>query len=78
MSEVFNKDYLVQYITKIERLELEKSNLAEEIKDVMQDAKNNGFDIKTLRQVLKLRKMDKEKLEQEDELLALYREAVGI
>lgn len=78
MSEVFVKDQLVQYITKVENLEKEKQNISEDIKEVLQDAKNNGFDLKTMKYILKLRKMDPDKIAEEDVLIELYREAVGI
>jgi uncharacterized protein (UPF0335 family) len=78
MGEVFTKDQLIQIITKIENLELEKSNIQQDLKEVFADAKNNGFDIKTIKHVLKLRKMDKDKLAESEALIELYREAVGV
>jgi uncharacterized protein (UPF0335 family) len=78
MSEVFTREQLLQYITKIENLELEKSNIQQDIKEAFADAKNNGFDVRTLKHVLKLRKMDANKLAEAEALIELYREAVGI
>lgn len=78
MSTSFTKEQLIQYITKIEKLEEEKSAIAEDLKELFLDAKNNGFDIKTMKQVIKIRKKDREKLAEEEELLALYREVVGV
>jgi uncharacterized protein (UPF0335 family) len=78
MNEVFTKEQLVQYITRIEKLEEDKKIIGEDMKELLQDAKNNGFDIKTMKHILKLRRMDREKLAEEDALIELYREAVGV
>lgn len=78
MSEVFTKEQLVQYINRVERLENDKAVIMEDMKEVLGDAKNNGFDIKTIKQVLKIRKMDKNKLAEAEALLELYREALGV
>ena len=78
MSEVFAKEQLVQYITKVERLENDKANVLQDIKEVFADAKNNGFDIRTLKQILKIRKMDKNTLAEAEALLELYRNALNI
>lgn len=78
MSEVFAKDHLVQYISRIEKLEQDKQNISEDIKELLLDAKNNGFDVKTIKHILKLRKMDTQKIAENDALIELYREAVGI
>lgn len=69
---------LLSFIERIERLEEEKSALAEDIKEVYGEAKGVGFDAKTMRKVVKIRKMDSEKRREEDELLELYKSAVGI
>lgn len=78
MTEVIVKEQLRQYINKIEKLEDEKLELTEEIKGVFDEAKSNGFDIKAMRQVLKLRKMDKDDLAQQEAILELYREALDL
>ena len=78
MNEVFTKEQLVQYIIRIEKLQEDKKIIAEDLKELLQDAKNNGFDIKTMKHILKLRKMDRDKLAEEDALIELYREAVGV
>ena len=78
MNQVFTKEQLVQYISRLERLEEDKLAIMQDIKEVLQDAKNNGFDIKTIKHVLKLRKIDREKLAEAEALIELYREAVGI
>lgn len=66
------------FIERVERLEEEKSALAEDIKDIMAEAKAVGFDTKTMRKIIRLRKMDKEKRNEEEELLELYKAAIGL
>jgi uncharacterized protein (UPF0335 family) len=69
---------LLSFLQRIERLEDEKFALSEDIKDVYGEAKANGFDTKTMRRIVKLRKMDLEKRREEDELLELYKAAIGM
>jgi len=69
---------LVSFIERIERLDEEKDNLMEDIREVYGEAKATGFDVKTMRKIVKLRKMDTEKRSEEDDLLNVYKEAVGI
>ena len=71
-------DRLRSFIERIERLEEEKSHLAEDIKEVYAELKGVGFDAKTVRKVVSLRKKDAEKRREEDELLDLYKTAVGM
>lgn len=78
MSEVFVKDHLVQYVSRIEKLEDDKKNIMEDIKEVLADAKNNGFDVKTIKHILKLRRMDSDKIAETDALIELYRDALDI
>lgn len=69
---------LRSFIERIERLEEEKAAIAEDIKDIYGEAKGTGYDVKTLRKIIRLRKMDEEKRREEDELLDLYRAAIGL
>lgn len=69
---------LVSFIERIERLEEEKAALLEDIKEVYAEAKGVGFDVKTIRKVVTLRKMDSEKRRESEELLDLYKSAVGM
>lgn len=69
---------LKAFIERVERLEEEKAALAEDIKDIFAEAKAVGFDTKTIRKVIRLRKMDKEKRQEEEELLELYKAAIGL
>ncbi len=69
---------LKSFLERIERLEEEKSGIADDIKDVYAEAKATGFDTKTMRKLIRLRKMDREKRQEEEELLELYKSAVGM
>ncbi len=69
---------LKAFIERIERLEEEKSGLAEDVRDIYAESKAVGFDVKIIRRVIKLRKMDAEKRREEDELLELYKAAIGL
>lgn len=69
---------LKSFIERVERLEEEKSVIADDIKDIFAEAKAVGFDTKTIRKVIRLRKMDKEKRNEEEELLELYKSAIGM
>lgn len=69
---------LKAYMERIERLEEEKAGISEDIKDIFAEAKGTGFDTKTMRKVLRLRKMDKEKRQEEEEMLELYKSAIGM
>ncbi len=70
--------HLKQLIDKIERLEEEKAELAGEIRDVFGEAKNHGFDVKIIRKILSLRKMDRDELAEHEELLSLYMTALDM
>lgn len=69
---------LRSFLDRIERLEEEKSGIAEDIKDIFAEAKGVGFDVKTIRKILRLRKMEPEKRREEEELEELYKSAIGM
>lgn len=69
---------LQSFLERIERLEEEKAALAEDIKEVYAEAKGVGFEVKIMRRIMKLRKMEPEKRREEDELLDLYMKAIGM
>lgn len=71
-------DQLTQFIERIERLEEEKRALMADIRDVYSEAKGTGFEPKIMRQLIKMRAMDRELLQEQDELLETYRAAVGL
>ncbi len=68
---------LKSVIERIERLEQEKSEIAEQIKEVFAEAKGNGFDVKILRKVVRIRKQDRAKRLEEESILDLYLVAMG-
>ena len=69
---------LKSLIERIERLEDEKRALGEDIKEVYAEAKGNGFDAKIMRQIIKIRKMDKDEHDEQESLLDLYKRALGM
>ena len=68
---------LKSIIERIERLEQEKTEIAEQIKEVFAEAKGNGFDVKVLRKVVRIRKQDHAKRLEEEAILDLYLSAIG-
>jgi uncharacterized protein (UPF0335 family) len=68
---------LKSFIEKIERLEQDKAEIAEVIRETFAEAKSEGFDVKVMRQLIRLRRMKKEEVEEQQELLDLYRHALG-
>lgn len=74
----FAKDQLKAFIERVERLEEEKKATADDIKDVYAEAKGNGFDVKTLRTVVRLRKMDAEERKEAEAILETYLNALGM
>ena len=69
---------LSQYIERIERLEEEKRALMADIRDIYSEARATGFEPKIMRQIIKMRGLDKEVLAEQDILLSSYRVAVGL
>ena len=78
INEVIEADKLKQIISKIETIEEERAESADLLKDAFNEAKPMGFDVKIIKHVLKLRKKDKKKLEEEDSLIELYRGALRV
>ena len=71
-------DQLRQYIERIERLEEEKRNMMADIRDVYAEAKATGFEPKIMRQIVKMRALDRDILAEQDILIATYRDALGL
>ena len=69
---------LRQLVDKIERLEVEKKELQETIKDVFNEAKGEGFDVKILRKLITLRKLRPNDRQEQEELMELYKSALGM
>ena len=74
----FAKDQLKAIIERIERLEEEKKTISDDIRDVYAEAKGNGFDVKTLRVVVRLRKQDINERKEQEALLETYLHALGM
>jgi uncharacterized protein (UPF0335 family) len=68
---------LKSIIDRVERLEQEKAEIAEQIKEVFAEAKGNGFDVKVLRKIVRIRKQDRAKRMEEEAILELYLSALG-
>jgi uncharacterized protein (UPF0335 family) len=71
-------DRLKSFIERIERLEEEKSAIAGDIKEVYSEAKSAGFETKIMRMLVRLRKMDAQERNEQDQLLDVYKQAVGL
>jgi uncharacterized protein (UPF0335 family) len=78
MSDVIAADQLRLFIERIERLEEEKRGMMDDIKDVYLEAKSQGYDTKIMRQVIRLRRMEKDARDEADALLESYRAALGL
>jgi uncharacterized protein (UPF0335 family) len=74
----FAKDQLKAFVERVERLEEEKKGIAEDIRDVFAEAKTNGYDVKALRAVLKLRKQDINERREAEAILETYMHALGM
>ena len=72
------QDVLRSFVERIERLEEEKKNLADDIKDVYAEGKSTGFDVKILRQIVKMRKMEDHERQEQEALVDLYSHALGM
>lgn len=71
-------DQLRLFIERIERLEEEKKGIADDIKDVYLEAKATGYDVKTMRAIIRLRKMENHVRQEAEALLETYKNALGI
>ena len=78
MTEIIEAEKLKQIINKLETIEQERLESSDLLKDVFNEAKSMGFDVKIIKHVLKLRKKDKDALAEEDSLIDLYRGALNI
>jgi uncharacterized protein (UPF0335 family) len=71
-------DRLRSLVERIERLEEERKALGNDIKDIYAEAKSAGFDVKVLRQLIRIRKQEAADVEEQETLLDLYRRAIGM
>lgn len=78
MSDIVAADQLRLLIERIERLEEEKKAMSEDIADVYSEAKATGFDTKTIRKIIELRRMEKHHRDEAEMLLDTYKAALGL
>ena len=74
----FAKDQLKAIIERIERLEEEKKTISDDIRDVYAESKGNGFDVKALRSIVRLRKQDPNERQEQETILETYMQALGM
>jgi uncharacterized protein (UPF0335 family) len=74
----FAKDQLKAIIERIERLEEEKKTISDDIRDVYAEAKGNGFDVKALRTIVRMRKQDENERAEQETILETYMQALGM
>jgi uncharacterized protein (UPF0335 family) len=74
----FAKDQLKAFVERVERLEEEKKAIADDIRDVYAEAKGNGFDVKALRVIVRLRKEDADERREHETILETYMHALGM
>ncbi|WP_209505782.1 MULTISPECIES: DUF2312 domain-containing protein [unclassified Ruegeria] len=84
MSEEAEANYKVtagelrQFVERIERLEMEKKDIADQIKEVYAESKSRGYDVKALRSIISLRKRDKDDIAEQEAVIEMYKEALGM
>lgn len=77
-SHRFAKDHLKAFVERVERLEEEKKTISDDIKDIYSEAKANGFDVKAIRAVVRLRKQDVDERKEQEAILETYLHALGM
>ncbi len=77
-TNAIDSNHLLAFIERIEKLEEEKRATAEDIKDVYSEAKGTGYDVKIMRKIVSLRRQDRDKRKEEEEVLDLYMSAIGM
>jgi len=78
MSDTVAADQLRLFIERIERLEEEKKGMSDDIRDTYNEAKSQGYDTKTMRSIVRLRKMEKHARDEAEALLDTYKAALGL
>ena len=74
----FAKDQLKAIIERVERLEEEKKTISDDIRDVYAEAKGNGYDVKALRTIIRMRKQDADERQEQETILETYMQALGM
>ena len=78
MSDTVAAEQLRLFIERIERLEEEKKGMADDVRDVYNEAKSQGYDTKTMRAIIRLRRMEKHARDEAEALLETYKAALGL
>jgi uncharacterized protein (UPF0335 family) len=78
VTDTVSAEQLRQFIERVERLEEEKRSSQDDIKDAYAEAKATGFDVKTMRAIVRLRRLEKHARDEADALLETYRQALGL
>ncbi len=74
----FAKDHLKAFVERVERLEEEKKTIADDVRDVYAEAKASGYDVKAMRTVVRLRKLDANERKEQEAILETYMHALGM
>ena len=74
----FAKDHLKAFVERVERLEEEKKAIADDVRDVYAEAKASGYDVKAMRTVVRLRKLDANERKEQEAILETYLHALGM
>ena len=74
----FDNEQLLHIVERVERLNEDAASVAADLKEVMSEAKSAGYDPKYIKKMVELRKLDRDELDEQDELTKMYREALGL
>jgi len=78
MTKTFDNAQLLSIVQRVEKLNEDQAAIAADLKEVMSEAKSAGYDPKYIKKMVELRKMDPDELDEQDELMKMYRDALGI
>ena len=78
MSMDLSKEQLKSVVERIEKLNEDMTDIKADIKEIYKEAKSDGFDVKALKDIIKMRKKDKDELAEQDEIVRLYRNALDM
>ena len=78
MSMDLSKEQLKSVVERIEKLNEDLAGIKADIKEIYKEAKDDGFDVKALKDIIKMRKKDKDELAEQDEIVKLYRSALDM
>lgn len=78
MSMDLSKEQLKSVVERIEKLNEDLAGIKADIKEIYKEAKDDGFDVKALKDIIKMRKKDKDELAEQDEIVRLYRNALDM